>query len=77
MKNIIYCRRSSDDSTHQVLSIESQEREIVALAERNQSKVNKIFRESMSAKQPGAKAGDGFRWRKFFFCNRWKDYRSS
>ena len=53
MKNIIYCRRSSDDSTHQVLSIESQEREIVALAERNQSKVNKIFRESMSAKQPG------------------------
>ena len=36
-----------------MLSIESQEGEILALAERHQSKVSKIFRESMSAKQPG------------------------
>jgi site-specific DNA recombinase len=53
MKNIIYCRKSSEASDRQVLSIESQEKEILALAERHQSKVSKIFRESMSAKQPG------------------------
>jgi len=53
MKNILYCRKSSEASDRQVLSIESQENEILALAERHNAKVNKIFRESMSAKQPG------------------------
>ncbi len=53
MKYIIYTRKSSEASDRQVLSIESQENELLALADRNGAKVGKIFRESMSAKQPG------------------------
>jgi site-specific DNA recombinase len=53
MKNIIYCRRSSEDSNHQVLSIESQQNELLSFAEKQNIKVDKVFIESMSAKQPG------------------------
>ena len=53
MKNIIYCRRSSEDSYHQVLSIESQEKELTAFAEKQNITIDKIFNESMSARKPG------------------------
>ena len=53
MKNIIYCRRSSEDSTHQVLSIESQRNELAGLAREHNLKIDKIFEESKSARYPG------------------------
>lgn len=53
MSYIIYCRKSSEASDRQVLSIESQEKELLGLAERQEAKISKTFRESMSAKQPG------------------------
>ncbi len=53
MKTIIYCRRSSEDSTHQVLSIESQQNELLSFAEKQNIKVDKIFTESKSASSPG------------------------
>lgn len=53
MKTIIYCRKSSEDSKHQVLSIPSQESNLKELAERNNLVIHKTFHESMSAKQPG------------------------
>ncbi len=53
MKNIIYCRRSSEDSAHQVLSIESQRNELAGLAREHNLKIDKIFEESKSARYPG------------------------
>jgi site-specific DNA recombinase len=53
MKTIIYCRRSSEDSTHQVLSIESQRGELTKLADQHSLKIDKIFEESKSARKPG------------------------
>ena len=53
MKTIIYARRSSEDSYHQVLCIESQEKELSAFAEKQNIAVDKIFTESMSARRPG------------------------
>ncbi len=53
MKFIIYCRKSTDSEDRQVLSLESQENELKRLAETNDLKIVSIFRESMSAKEPG------------------------
>jgi site-specific DNA recombinase len=53
MKSIIYARKSSEASDRQVLSIESQRNELVSLAKTYNLKVDKIFEESKSAKQPG------------------------
>ncbi len=53
MTTIIYCRKSTDDANHQILSIDSQETEMRKLAERSDLIVSKIFRESMTAKEPG------------------------
>jgi len=53
MNYIIYCRKSSEAEDRQVLSIDSQEKELLQLAERNNFKILKIFKESMSAKSPG------------------------
>ncbi len=44
---------SSEDSYHQVLSIESQEKELAAFAEKQNIAVDKSFTESMSARKPG------------------------
>lgn len=51
--NILYCRKSTEDNNRQILSIESQKSNLLTLAEYNNLKVDKIFIESMSAKQPG------------------------
>ncbi len=53
MKYILYCRKSTDTEDKQVLSLESQERELVALAERDGLEVVSTLRESRSAKEPG------------------------
>lgn len=53
MKNIAYCRKSTESEDRQVLSIESQIAEMEKLALRNGVVLDKIFTESMSAKAPG------------------------
>jgi len=53
MKYIIYCRKSSESEERQILSIESQEKELLDFASKNNFSVFKIFKESMSAKSPG------------------------
>lgn len=53
MRFIIYCRKSTDTEDKQVLSLESQEAELLNIAQKENLNVIKIFRESMSAKEPG------------------------
>lgn len=53
MNYVIYCRRSSESTERQVLSIDAQERELRELASKNNLKVVKVFKESMSAKDEG------------------------
>lgn len=53
MKNIIYCRKSSEDDNRQILSIGSQESEMSKVADRFTLKIDKIYHESMTAKAPG------------------------
>ncbi len=51
--NIIYCRKSTEDSSRQVLSIESQKSNMLDLVQREKLEVDKIFVESKSASTPG------------------------
>lgn len=53
MEYIIYCRKSSEAEDRQVLSIDSQINELQTLAKRENLKIKKVFKESMSAKAPG------------------------
>lgn len=53
MKYIIYCRKSTDTEDKQMLSLDSQEGELLSIAKNNNLDVIKIFRESMSAKSEG------------------------
>ncbi len=53
---IIYCRKSSESEDRQILSIESQTRELLKLAEKAGLNVVDIVCESKSAKQPGRPA---------------------
>jgi DNA invertase Pin-like site-specific DNA recombinase len=53
MKFVLYCRKSTESDDRQVLSLDSQEKELLALAERLGLDIVKIFRESKSAKEPG------------------------
>lgn len=53
MKYILYCRKSTDTEDKQVLSLESQEQELLAVAKRENLEIVSILRESRSAKEPG------------------------
>ncbi len=53
MNYIVYCRKSSEAEDRQVMSIDSQEKELLRLAQRDNLKIFKTFKESMSAKSPG------------------------
>ncbi len=53
MKYIAYCRKSSESEDRQMLSIDAQVNEIKAKAAHEGIILDKIFRESMSAKAPG------------------------
>src|SRR5581483_8245086 len=53
LKYDVYIRRSSDDTDHQVASLESQKEVLLKLVKDNNLKVERIVEESMSAKQPG------------------------
>ena len=53
MNYIIYCRKSSEAEDRQILSIDSQEKELLRLAEKERITIFKTYKESMSAKSPG------------------------
>lgn len=53
MKYIIYCRKSTDTEDRQVLSLDSQEKELRQLADAHGLEVVQVLRESKSAKSPG------------------------
>ncbi|MEI7765721.1 MAG: recombinase family protein [bacterium] len=53
MNYIIYCRKSTDTEDRQVQSLESQENELIKLAEAQGLHVIEILHESMSAKSEG------------------------
>lgn len=53
MKYIAYCRKSSESEEKQVQSIESQISALQEIAQRQSFKIDKIFKEEMSAKKPG------------------------
>ncbi|MBP9717203.1 MAG: recombinase family protein [Candidatus Pacebacteria bacterium] len=53
MKAILYCRKSTDSEDKQVMSLDAQEYELRALAEKEGIEIVKVYRESMSAKAPG------------------------
>ena len=51
-KYALYCRKSTEDSSRQVLSLDSQEQEMTRLAKTMGLVIVKVFRESKSAKKP-------------------------
>lgn len=53
MNYILYCRKSTDVDDKQVLSLESQEKELKDLAKREGLTIYKVLTESKSAKAPG------------------------
>jgi len=53
MKYIIYCRKSTDSEDRQVMSLESQENEMLQIAKKNNLEILEILHESKSAKSLG------------------------
>ena len=52
IKYALYCRKSTEDSSRQILSLDSQEKEMIKLAETLELNIVQVFRESKSAKKP-------------------------
>jgi len=52
IKYALYCRKSTEDSSRQILSLDSQEKEMLKLAETLELNIVSTFRESKSAKKP-------------------------
>ncbi|MDD2354333.1 MAG: recombinase family protein, partial [Patescibacteria group bacterium] len=52
IKYALYCRKSTEDSSRQILSLDSQEKEMIKLAETLELDIAYTFRESKSAKKP-------------------------
>jgi site-specific DNA recombinase len=50
---VVYCRKSQEDKDRQVISIESQERELLDYASRNDLQIAGVFREEKSAHKRG------------------------
>lgn len=50
---VLYARKSTEAEDRQILSIDSQEKELLHVAEKDGLRVVKIFRESKTAKSPG------------------------
>ncbi|GMU74246.1 MAG: recombinase [Candidatus Campbellbacteria bacterium] len=53
MRYILYCRKSSESEDRQIMSLDSQESELLRVAEKEQIQIVRTFKESMSAKAPG------------------------
>ena len=53
IRYFVYCRRSTEDEDHQVLSIESQRTELKRFATREKFSIVELLEESRSAKTPG------------------------
>ncbi len=53
MKYILYCRKSTDSEDKQVLSLDSQEKELLDIAGKSNLNVIKTFKESRTAKEAG------------------------
>ena len=53
MKYILYCRKSTDTEDKQVLSLDSQQKELTDLAKKDDIKIIQILTEKKSAKEPG------------------------
>ncbi len=53
MKYIAYCRKSTEAEDRQVLSIDSQDTELKRIADRDGFQIDKLFKESKSAKMSG------------------------
>jgi DNA invertase Pin-like site-specific DNA recombinase len=53
MKFFIYCRKSTEDEDHQMLSIQAQISELSATAREHGLTVVETFTESKSAQEPG------------------------
>lgn len=51
-KYALYCRKSTEEDNRQVLSLDSQEQEMLQLAKNLELNIVQIFRESKSAKKP-------------------------
>ncbi len=53
MNYILYCRKSMDNEDRQVLSLDSQEQELLTMAKKAGLNVVKVFKESRTAKETG------------------------
>lgn len=53
IKYFVYCRKSSEDATKQVASIQDQENALLSIVEKEKLNVVKTFREERSSKDPG------------------------